>query len=169
MTKDMKLRRRLLDVLEASLKVDSTSIGVAVNDGVVTLTGVVPYYIDRITIEQLLKKQPGVHAVANDIDVHVTGVGARTDTELAETVLATLQRQASIASDAVKVTVREGVVTLEGVVPSQAHSDMASQAIRSLPGVTAVYNLFSVRAVPPLSAEQSYGSHGGALVSSAQK
>jgi hypothetical protein len=67
--------------LEWDPKLNRNNIGVAVSEGVVTLTGVVPNYRMKLEAETTAKSVYGVRAVASDIEVRVDS--RRTDAEVA--------------------------------------------------------------------------------------
>jgi osmotically-inducible protein OsmY len=51
---DRQLRQDVLDELEFEPSIDAAHIGVAANDGVVTLTGHVPSYAEKLAAEHAL-------------------------------------------------------------------------------------------------------------------
>ena len=69
MKTDYQLQRDVLDELKWEPAVDAANIGVAVKEGVVTLTGHVPSYTEKKAAENAAKRVYGVKAVANDIEV----------------------------------------------------------------------------------------------------
>ena len=120
----------------------STDIAVAVKDGVVTLSGFVRSYWDKDAAEQAAKRVYGVRAVANDIEVKPSSV--RTDPEIARDAIHELERHVSIPSDRIKVTVKNGWVTLEGTVDWQYQKTLAQSAVKNLRGVTGIFNKIEV-------------------------
>ncbi len=148
MKSDIQLRRDVLDELEWEPSIDASQIGVAAKDGVVTLTGEARYFADKFNAERLVKRVAGVKAVANDIQARMPGYRGQTDTEIAAAALVALKWHTSIPSDAVKVTVRDGYLTLEGNVEWQFQREAATNAVRFLKGVTGVANLISLAAKP---------------------
>src|ERR1700720_2554178 len=89
MTKsDSELRRDVERELEWDPSIDARNIGVAVKNGVVTLTGYVPSYSDKRRAESIAKRVAGVSAIANDIEVRLTN--ERTDAGIAEAAKAAL-------------------------------------------------------------------------------
>ncbi len=77
----------------------------------------------------------GVKAVANDISVKP--LWQRTDTEIARDAVQELDRHVSIPGDKIKVTVKNGWVTLEGTVDWEFQKKLAHSAVKKLKGVTA--------------------------------
>lgn len=148
MKSNIQLRRDVLDELEWEPSIDASKIGVAAKDGVVTLTGEVLHYMDTNEAERLVKRVAGVKAVANEIQARTPGFGGQNDREVAEAALTALKWHTSIPSDKVKVTVRNGFLTLEGNVDWQYQREAAMNAVRSLKGVKGVANLITLAAKP---------------------
>ena len=68
---DAQIQADVLAELKWEPRVQPNEIGVAVKDGVVTLTGTVDSYSKRYAAEQAAHRVRGVKAVANDIDVRL--------------------------------------------------------------------------------------------------
>ncbi len=80
---DTDLRRDVLDELEWEPSIDAAEIGVASHNGIVTLTGDVKSYAEKLTAERVTKRIQGVKAIANDINVRLPGTAERTDSDIA--------------------------------------------------------------------------------------
>ena len=124
-------------------KITSRDIGVAVKDGVVTLTGFVSSYWEKDAAEQAAKRVYGVRAVANNIHVKLTS--KRTDPEIARDAVRALESRVFIPSDKIKVTVKNGEVTLEGEVRWQFQKRLAESAVKKLDGVVNIVNNIRVK------------------------
>jgi osmotically-inducible protein OsmY len=148
MDSSKELQRRVLDELDWEPSVEAAHIGVAVNDGVVTLTGSVSTYAEKMTAEQATKRLVGVKAVANDLEVRPTFPSQPNDTEIAQAVIRALEWDVSIPHDLIKARVAKGTVTLEGEVKFWYQRQAAVNAVRGLKGVQGIVNLISIRAVP---------------------
>jgi hypothetical protein len=66
---DKNLREAVEQQLDYDPAVPSNNVGVLVSDGVVSLSGYVETYADKIIAEKAVKRVRGVKAVANDIEV----------------------------------------------------------------------------------------------------
>ena len=117
-------------------------IAVAVKDGVVTLSGFVPSYWEKDAAEKAVKRVYGVRGVANDIKVKLPS--ERTDPEIARDAVQSLQSYVSIPADRIKVTVKNGWVTLEGKVDWQYQKSLAESAVKHLRGVLGITNNIEV-------------------------
>ena len=130
---DNATREDVLRELEWDPKISSASdIALAVKDGVVTLSGFVPTFWDKDAAEKAAKRVYGVKAVANDISVKP--LWQRTDPEIARDAIDELERHISIPSDKIKVTVKNGWVTLEGTVDYELQKKLAQSTVKKLNG-----------------------------------
>lgn len=145
---DDEIRNSVLMELKWDPKVTSDDIGVAVKDGVVTLTGFVPSYWEKDAAEKASRRVYGVKAVANDLEVKLPS--SRTDPEIARDIVHELESHISIPANNIKATVRNGWVTLEGNVDWQYQKLLAESAVKKIRGVIGVTNNIEVKpAVSP--------------------
>lgn len=142
---DADIQREVLEELRWDSRVKPNEIGVAVKEGIVTLTGTVDSYLKKMAAESAALRVPGVKAVANDIEVRLLPTGERTDTDIAAAALNALKWDAFIPADKIEVTVSKGWVTLKGEVEFQFQRRDAERAIQRLAGVKGVTNLITVR------------------------
>jgi len=148
---DNSLRDDVLLELKWDPKISSASdIGVAVKDGVVTLTGFVPSFWEKDAAEKAAKRVYGVKGVANDIEVKL--FWQRTDPEIARAAVRELESHVSIPADRIKVTVKDGWVTLEGTVDWEYQKSLAQSAMKKLKGVSGVTN--KIQVTPKASAAE---------------
>ena len=140
---DTALREDVMFELKYDPKITSPDIAVAVKDGVVTLTGYASSYWEKDAAEKAAKRVYGVKAVANEIQVKL-GI-TRTDPEIARDAVHELESHVSIPADKIKVTVKSGWVTLEGMVDWQYQKTLAESSIKRLKGVLGVTNNIEVK------------------------
>lgn len=141
---DNSIRDDVLLELKWDPKISSASdIAVAVKDGVVTLSGFVPSFWEKDAAEKAVKRVYGVRGIANDIQVKL--FWRRTDPEIARDAVHELESHVSIPADGIKVTVKDGWVTLEGTVDWEFQSSVAESAMKKLKGVSGVTNKIQVR------------------------
>jgi osmotically-inducible protein OsmY len=146
MKSDIELKQDVVNELKWEPSVNEAHIGVTANNGVVTLTGHVPYYAEKYGAEKATKRVYGVKAVADELDVRLPGSSKRTDEDIAQACLSALRSNYSVPDEKIKVVVSNGRVTLEGEVEWQYQSDAALNAVRYLTGVTFVSNTIKVKA-----------------------
>ncbi|MCU1234691.1 MAG: ornithine aminotransferase [Candidatus Solibacter sp.] len=144
---DDAIRRDVIYQLEWEPQLADSDIGVAVSNGVVTLTGTVPNLWIKQEVERAAKRVYGVRAVANDIQLNLTS--KRTDPEIARDAVRELESHILIPSDKIKVTVRDGWVTLEGEVRWQFQRKLAESTIRKLEGVAGIINNIAIKTNAP--------------------
>src|SRR3954447_15678174 len=102
---DEEIQRDVLEELKWDARVQPNEIGVAVKDGIVTLTGWVDSYIKRWEAEEAAYRVRGVLAVVNDIEVRLPIESERTDHDIAAAALRALEWDALLPTDRIKVTV----------------------------------------------------------------
>jgi len=145
MKTDSQLQRDVMTELEWEPRIDAAHIGVAAKDGVITLSGSVPSYWEKYEAVKAAKRVSGVKAVVDEIEVKLPGSSERTDTDIAEAAVRALKNNLSVPHDKIKVTVREGWLTLEGAVDWQYQKTAAESSVRYLVGVKGVSNLITVK------------------------
>lgn len=123
----------------------AAEIGVTVNDGVVTLTGIVDGYFKKKEAENAAKNVSGVKAVVEEIEIKYSNTLTKTDNDIAHEVLKALKDNWSVSEDHVKVKVEDGWVTLEGELSWNFQRQDAKTAISFLPGVKGVTNEIKIK------------------------
>jgi len=146
MKADKDLQRDVIAELEWTPTLYNEEIGVAVKDGVVTLSGNVSNFGKKFAAERAAEKVHGVKAVALDLNVKLPSMWIRNDTEIAHAALDALKWDVRVPDDKIKMRVEDGRITLEGEVEWQYQRDAAERAVRYLTGVTSVSNLLTVKA-----------------------
>lgn len=146
MKTDFEVRRDVEAALVWEPYVDTTWIGVSVNDGIVLLSGHVASFSEKWAAENAAKNVVGVKGVANDLVVKLPSIYTRTDTEIAEMAISVLNWNVLVPSEQIKVTVNNGWITLEGEVDWQFQRKVAEDDVRNLTGVVGVTNRIIVKA-----------------------
>ena len=135
---NVAIRDDVLMELKWEPSIDETGIGVIVKDGVVTLTGTVEHYAEKLAAERATQRVLGVRAVANEIEVKMQKSGERSDDEIARAAANVIQFNAHVPLDRVKVSVQHGWITLQGELEWQFQKIAAEQAVHHLAGVRGV-------------------------------
>jgi len=141
------LQERVIRELKFDPSIDASRIGVTATDGVVTLTGTVPAYLQRLQAESAAKRVKAVKAVANEIQVRFPGDMKHTDTDIAHRAVDSLRWRSGIPAERIKATVSNGWVTLEGDVNFHFQKQHAERAVSALLGVLGVTNKLRVIAL----------------------
>ncbi|SEI05483.1 Osmotically-inducible protein OsmY, contains BON domain [Methylobacterium sp. 275MFSha3.1] len=149
---DKDLRRDVLDELDFDPSLDAGDIGVAVSGGVVTLTGHVGSYAEKVEAERAVRRVRGVRAIAQEIEVRYADDKKVADDQIAARALAIIDWSVHLPKQAIQVKVAGGWVTLTGTVDWQYQMAGAEAAVRKLSGVHGVTNLVEVRPREPPTA-----------------
>lgn len=145
MVTDSDIKRDVEAGLRWDPDIDASDIGVSVKDGVVTLTGFVRSYSQKYEAEREAKTIKGVRGIANDIEVKLPALNEHPDPEIARDAVAALKRELPYSSEHIKVTARNGWITLEGDVEWMFQSQRAEDAVRRVKGLKGVSNLIKVK------------------------
>jgi len=145
MRNNSDLQRDVFDELRWDPAVHSTNIGVTVKDGVVTLAGVVDSYPEKWAAERAAKRVSGVMALAEELEVKLSGSGKQTDADIAEAAENALKWDVLVPQDRIKVTVEKGFLTLEGEVDWEFQRSAAKRAVQYLTGVKGVANEITIK------------------------
>ena len=146
MKTDRELQKDVMDELkwEPSI-INDTNIGVAVKDGIVTLSGYVDNYMEKLNAERAAARILGVKAVVNETIVKLPSSFECSDEDLAQTAVRALESNVSIPKDRIKVLVQNGMVTLRGEVDWWYQKEEAENTVCCLSGVMAVINEIKVK------------------------
>ncbi len=142
---DLEIRQKVVDELDFEPSLDAASIGVAVDAGIVTLTGTVHSYAEKVSAEQAALRVKGVRGIAEKIKVSYPFQKKTGDNELAQRAINVLAWDTTIPDEAVKVKVQDGWMTLTGEVQWQYQKMAAETALRKLSGVTGLSNQIAVK------------------------
>ena len=142
---DKLIRQNVIDELDFDPSIDAAHIGVAVEKGIVTLTGHVANYAERVTAEKAAQKVRGVRGVVEKITVRFAGETPPRDEDLRNARCRCSIGPRTVPKDAVQVKVQTGWVTLSGKVDWQYQKEEAYRSIKRLAGVTGIINNIEVR------------------------
>jgi osmotically-inducible protein OsmY len=142
---DGTLRQDIVDELDFEPSIDAANIGVAVEKGIVTLTGHVPTYSQKVTVENVVRRVKGVKGIAEEIEVRPFGSNRTADDEIAKRAVSTLDWNTSVPDNTVQVKVQKGWLTLTGTVDWQYQKNAAAEAMAGLAGVTGVTNQIQIK------------------------
>ena len=145
MKTDLEIQKHVMEELAWEPVLSPTEIGVGVKNGIVTLSGSVKTYAEKIAAERAAQRVKGVKAVAIDLEVRLTRDGKIPDSKIAENVVQALEWHTSIPEDRIRVKVDNGFVYLEGEVDWIYQKTAAATAISTLSGIRGVENKITVR------------------------
>jgi osmotically-inducible protein OsmY len=146
MKSDSDVQRSVQDELKWEPGVsDASKIGVAVKDGVVTLTGFVSSYAEKWAAERAAKRVSGVNALAVELQVQLPGYAKKSDADIAKAAEHALSWDVLVPASSVSVMVERGWVTLEGNLNWRYQRSAAEDAVRGLTGVIGISNRIAVK------------------------
>jgi osmotically-inducible protein OsmY len=145
MKSDEDIKRDVEDELRWDPDIDPTDIGVAVKNGVVTLTGFVRSYTQKYQAERDAKRVEGVLGVANDLEVRLPAIHQKPDPELAREVVDEIKSELPYSHSLIKVLVSGGWVTLEGDVEWSYQKERAEAAARRVRGIKGITNFVMIK------------------------
>jgi osmotically-inducible protein OsmY len=148
MKSDIEIREDVLEEIrwDPQLTGIAPQIGVAVSDEVVTLSGSVDFYFQRLAAENAAQRVAGVKVVA--VDIEVRGAGASepmSDTRIGEAVRNALTWHSAVNEDLINIKVDNGWVYLEGTVHWDYERKAAEKAVENILGVKGVINTVSIK------------------------
>ena len=128
MSQDTHLQLSVLAELEWDPSITAAHIGVrAADGGIVTLTGYVESYAQKLAAETAAGRVKGVLAVAGELEIQIPFERKWDDSDIAAAIVGRLAWDVSIPRDAVKVRVEKGWVTLTGEVDWHYQREAASR------------------------------------------
>lgn len=169
MKSDSQIQKDVMEELKWQPYLSASEIGVAVKNGVVTLSGLVDSYSKKLAAENIAKKVSGVKAVAEDIQIGISLADRKTDAEVAEAVVNALKWHSAVQEEKIKIRVEDGIVRLDGEVEWEYQRTWAKSAIEHLAGVRGIINLITVKPrITPSEIQQKISSafHRSATVDS---
>jgi osmotically-inducible protein OsmY len=145
MRSDSDIKRDVEEELRWDHNIDATDIGVAVKDGVVTLSGFARRYTEKWQAERDAKRVAGVLGVANDIEVRLPSIDQTPDPEIAREAVEEIKRDLPYSHNLIKVVVNDGWVNLEGEVEWNYQKESAESAVRRVKGVKGISNFITLK------------------------
>ena len=139
---DQEIAAAAIQALKASVTVPMETIQVVVSDGWITLEGQVLSRHQRDYAEEAVRNLRGLKGINNAIWVRPQLDAG----DIWEEISAVFQRHAEIDADKITVSVREGLVTLTGLVRSWREREDAERAAWATSGVKEVKNELAVTA-----------------------
>jgi osmotically-inducible protein OsmY len=144
MRNDSDVKRDVEDEIKYDPDVDSSDIGVSVKNGVVALTGYVRSYREKLQAETDAKRVSGVLGVANDLEVRPASADSRPDPDIARDVVEQLKWELPYSHERIKTVVKNGWVTLDGILEWNYQRERAESTARRVKGVLGVSNLVKI-------------------------
>lgn len=144
---DHQIRDAVQQEMDWTSDVDADGIGVAVEDGVVSLSGEVGSYSERLAATRAALRVRGVGAVVDDLQIHPNSSCSASEHDIGQEVERALQWNVSVP-DSIKAIVKERHVTLTGEAKWDFQRNAAKRAVQHLRGVSWVSDEVTLTARP---------------------
>ena len=151
MRKEHDLQKAVLEQLDFEPSINASHLGVAVRDGVVTLSGHVPSLAEKAKAEAAACLVKGVKAVVDEITVELPGHCETPDEVVARRAYERLATNKNVPIDRIHLSVAEGVVTMRGDVDWQYQRAAAVADLEQLNCVRGVRNQVTIK--PPVKVD----------------
>jgi osmotically-inducible protein OsmY len=148
MKTDLELKRDVEAELSWDPAVKSAAIGVSVKDGVVTLSGHLDSFAEKTAVQKAVRRVEGVKAIAMELDVRLASDYHRNDTDIANAAEMALKWHTLVPTDAIRLTVNEGWIKLEGTVDWDFERQAVEKAVRHIKGVVGITNEIQLKEHP---------------------
>lgn len=145
---DVEIEAAILKAVLKDPTLRNLPLEIAVSEGAVTVTGIVPTAAERAAVERLVKGVAGVKTLTLHLAISQPAAPARTpapakedpDLRLSKEVEFAFYRTDAFDIRTMKITSREGVVRLSGTVRNLAEKFLAERIAREVEGVREVVN-----------------------------
>lgn len=144
-TADMNLRRNVMDELDFDLGINPANIGVSAESGIVTLSGYVGSYAEKLAAEKATRRVKGVRAIADELKVRFAGDRKTGDDEIARRAVNILRWSALVPEGSVMVKVQDGWLGLSGEVNWNHQRRAIESLLHRLSGIKGFINSIKVK------------------------
>jgi osmotically-inducible protein OsmY len=146
---DNELQEDVVAELQWEPSVKASGIGVSAKDGVVTLSGVVDSYSEKLAARNATSRVFSVKGIADELRVRLPDYHKSTDEDIVRSAANAIAWNSNVPKDCVKAVVQNGWVTLEGEVNWQFERYAAEEAVHHQRGVTGISNEIVVKPLVP--------------------
>ncbi len=154
MRMDEEIKKDIVDELYWDTRIDASKVTVTVEGGVVTLDGEVPTYGDVVGARAAAYGIDGVIDVIDTLTVrYATTPQLPSDTVIRERILNLLAWETVVNDENITVTVRNGVVSLEGTVNAHWKRLFVENKLAGVNGVLAIENKLAIVPLERISDE----------------
>ena len=143
---DTALHATVMEALADNPRVHADEIVVQILDdrGDIVLRGTVGSIVQQAEAVRTARQVPGVRHVEDGLEVRVMGIDGRADADTEAAVLDALGADPEIHAGDIDVGVKDGAVTLSGLVEVVSQRERAERVALGVPGVASVENRLRV-------------------------
>lgn len=145
MKTDTQLKKDVIAELDWDPCINATHIGVAVQDGVVLLSGHLDTFGEKYAVERAVQRVADVKAMALELDVKLEPHHQRSDAEIATAIETAFAWHALVPQERIQVKVERGLVTLSGEVDWDYQRHNAEICVQPVTGVRGLSNQITLR------------------------
>lgn len=145
MSKDQVLQRHVLEALRWERNIDIGHIGVSAADGVVTLYGHVPSFMQKRAAAIAAVGVKGVKALADELEVQLPADLRESDETIATIAAQRLRGDVCVPREGVTLEIDKGWAKLRGEVEWHSEKMAAEEDVARVPGVRGVSNEIRIR------------------------
>jgi hypothetical protein len=146
MPDDMTLQAMVMDdELAWAPNVDAAHVGVAAQNDVVSLSGIVSSLAEKVAAAQVARRVKGVQGIAQRVVVRPPSAHHHADEGIADRAWKMVNWDPEVPDEHIGIKVENGVVTRSGAVTHQFQRAAVERDIRRLGGVTDIVNLIEIR------------------------
>jgi osmotically-inducible protein OsmY len=145
------LEQNIMEALAGNPRVHPDEISVEAFGGDVILRGTVGSVVQRAEAVRTTRHVTGVKSVTDRLGLGLRVAFRRADADTEAAVLDALSADTAMRPSDIDVAVRDGAVTMSGLVDRASQRDRAERDALAVPGVASVHN--RLRVVFPVSAD----------------
>jgi osmotically-inducible protein OsmY len=146
------LEQNIMEALAGNPRVNPDEVSVEAFGGDVILRGTVGSVVQREQAVRTTRHVTGVRSVTDRLRLGLLDASRRADADTEAAVLDALNADTAVRAFDIDVAVRDGAVTLSGLVDPASQRDRAERDALAVPGVASVHN--RLRVVLPVSADE---------------
>lgn len=144
---DTEIKKNVIEILKLEPGVDSQNIIVSVENGLIKLNGSVHNYKEKHRVEKAARNISGFNVFVEDLIVDLDPSLQRSDADIMNAIINTLALDFSlIASQSIKVSVKNGHVELSGEVEHYHQKEQVKNCVMFLSGIKSIVNNIKVKA-----------------------
>ena len=150
-----ELEKEIKDRLDWNNEIDESQIDVSVINGIATLKGCVTTYPEKVLTEIESSMVPGIISIINEIEVKLSEKSkVQSDKDVEEAMFCLLDANSEINPNDVKVSVKDGIISLEGKVDSLWKREKIQKMASQIKGVNSIKNYILVKPSKEISDEK---------------
>ena len=153
MRSDPAIRKDVIAELAWEPRVNSGGIDVDVNDGMVTLSGIMDSYSKKMYAEMAASGVQGVTGLNNNIQVELPQHAYRSDTDIEEAIARAYRWSNTIPDQDIRIDVKDGHVELFGSVEWEFQKHRAKRIAEDIIGVKDVTNSINIKSTLPTTSD----------------